>query len=363
VYDRLWSFEKIQNPDRTFELMRMLVLAMGLLLVSFADARETPAPNVTGFTEVKPGKQFSFPADHQLHPDFQTEWWYVTANLRDKQGNDYGVQFTLFAVADFAGGNKHRVYFAHATVASEQAFFFAERYAREDMATAGVQAQPWAAYIDHWRFEGTDRSPFPGTISVEEKQFGYELFTSDSPYFLQGDQGFSKKNASGSMASYYYSAPFVSVKGSIRLGSKTHAVEGQAWLDREWSTSVIRTGTLGWDWFALSLSDDSALMLYRVRSDSESEGYLYGSLMRKDGSMHILDNDDVTFQPLRKKSFNQQPYTLEWRIIIPTLEIDITTRPINDDQFLATRIPYWEGAVRVTGSHQALGYMELFGER
>src|ERR1700709_61490 len=52
-----------------------------------------------GFTSVTPGKIFSFPADHGPHPDFRIEWWYVTANLVDRSGAAFGVQWTLFRQA------------------------------------------------------------------------------------------------------------------------------------------------------------------------------------------------------------------------------------------------------------------------
>jgi len=48
------------------------------------------------FPRVTPGRDFSFPQDHNIHADFQTEWWYVTANLLGADGLTYGAQFTLF---------------------------------------------------------------------------------------------------------------------------------------------------------------------------------------------------------------------------------------------------------------------------
>ncbi|MGH6780127.1 MAG: lipocalin-like domain-containing protein, partial [Bradyrhizobium sp.] len=55
--------------------------------------------NGASYTQVTPGKKFSFPADHGPHPDFHIEWWYVTANLVDAAGVSYGAQWTLFRTA------------------------------------------------------------------------------------------------------------------------------------------------------------------------------------------------------------------------------------------------------------------------
>ena len=340
-----------------FLLIAGPVPAQDVELVEVANDENTTAT----FAKVMPGKEFRFPEDHGLHPEFQSEWWYVTANLSDAEGHQFGIQYTLFAAADIQNNSKYRIYFAHATLATEQAFFFAERYAREDMGHAGVERSPFLAYLDHWRFEGDGAAPVPGRITVMEESFGYDLMTSDSPYFLQGDKGYSQKNDTGSMASYYYSAPFVSIKGELTVAGKIHQVTGKAWLDREWSTSVIRAENLGWDWFALHLDENTALMLYRLRSHGEQ--HFYGNLMSKEGGMTSLAEQDITFTPGRSVEFNEHDYTLEWQIEIPSLNIDIVTQPINDQTYLRIRIPYWEGPVRISGSHESVGFMELFGVR
>ena len=48
---------------------------------------------------VVPGYNISFPFDHGSHPEFAVEWWYITANLTDKQNNPYALQWTLFRFA------------------------------------------------------------------------------------------------------------------------------------------------------------------------------------------------------------------------------------------------------------------------
>ncbi|MGJ0395540.1 MAG: lipocalin-like domain-containing protein [Methylocystis sp.] len=55
--------------------------------------------NAPGFALPQPGTLLVFPKDHGAHPEFRTEWWYVTANLKDADGASYGVQWTLFRFA------------------------------------------------------------------------------------------------------------------------------------------------------------------------------------------------------------------------------------------------------------------------
>ncbi|MCV5888612.1 hypothetical protein OFN71_35930, partial [Escherichia coli] len=51
------------------------------------------------FTPVEKGVALTFPADHQAHLNFRHEWWYLTANLIDEEGNPLGVQWTQFRFA------------------------------------------------------------------------------------------------------------------------------------------------------------------------------------------------------------------------------------------------------------------------
>ncbi len=329
----------------------------GLLLLLLVSSGLAAQP----FATVKPGYPFSFPRDHFLHPEFSTEWWYVTANLRDGQGNHYGIQYTLFAAADTVADKVHRIYFAHATLSTEDEFYYAERFAREDMQHAGIDRNPWRAYIDHWSFEGAGDEPLPGTIQVQQPDFGYALKASASLLFLQGENGFSRKDSAGTMASYYYSMPFIELRGTLNIEGREVEVEGHGWLDREWSSNVVRTQNLGWDWFSLQLDPSTALMLYRVRS--QSDNYLYATLMNKDGTQKILPADKVTLRGSKMKEFDNQQYAMRWEISIPDEGIDITTKPINENQYLRTRSRYWEGAVLFSGTHQGSGYIELVGRR
>jgi predicted secreted hydrolase len=43
-----------------------------------------------------PGYHYQFPRDHFSHPDYQTEWWYYTGNLRATDGHRLGFELTFF---------------------------------------------------------------------------------------------------------------------------------------------------------------------------------------------------------------------------------------------------------------------------
>ena len=48
------------------------------------------------YHQVLPGYRYQFPRDHFNHPDFRTEWWYYTGNLRSPEGRRYGFELTFF---------------------------------------------------------------------------------------------------------------------------------------------------------------------------------------------------------------------------------------------------------------------------
>ena len=65
----------------------------GVLALLAATALAAPAPE---FAVARPGYRYRFPRDHYAHPEFRTEWWYWTGNLRDASGRRFGFELTFF---------------------------------------------------------------------------------------------------------------------------------------------------------------------------------------------------------------------------------------------------------------------------
>ena len=40
-------------------------------------------------------------------------------------------------------------------------------------------------------------------------------------------------------------------QGVLKIQGTPFQVQGHSWMDREWSTSALEKGQIGWDWFAL----------------------------------------------------------------------------------------------------------------
>ena len=343
-----------------------------LLLLSGCDKAPAPEESFAGlgsaaadFAQVVPGKVFSFPEDHGPHDGFRIEWWYVTANLKDAHGNLFGVQWTLFRNALQAGPTQSgwrdsTVWLGHAAVTSATRHYAAERYARGGVGQAGAQAVPFNAWIDAWNFASRPGATSPLAdmqLTASGAQFAYDLhLTSSRPLVLQGEQGYSRKSDQG-QASYYYSQPFFSATGSVRIDGTTYQVSGPAWLDREWSSQPLAANQSGWDWFSLHLDRGEQLMLFRVRQQ-DGPGYLTGTWIDQQGHTQTLHNADIQLTPLATTDIDGRRIPTRWSLKIPGKQLDITTEAVNPNAWMNLSIPYWEGPVRFDGG---VGYLEMTG--
>ena len=55
-----------------------------------------PSAYASEWKQAVSDRVWSFPNDHGNHPEYRTEWWYFTGNIRDEAGNRYGYQLTFF---------------------------------------------------------------------------------------------------------------------------------------------------------------------------------------------------------------------------------------------------------------------------
>src|SRR5690606_12092937 len=58
------------------------------------------APSTDAWPRISPGTRLVFPRDHGAHPDYRTEWWYITGALQVQGAGQaprtLGFQITFF---------------------------------------------------------------------------------------------------------------------------------------------------------------------------------------------------------------------------------------------------------------------------
>jgi predicted secreted hydrolase len=343
------------------------MLAMGAASAAMAQGFAGMGQTVDGFATPDPAYRFGFPADHGAHPDFRIEWWYLTATLTGPDGTDYGAQWTLFrtalAAGEATGFASPQLWMGHAAVTTPQEHLFAERLGRGGVGQAGVTTTPFTAWIDDWQLSSR-ADPQSDALSAMDVTasgdgFSYALsLQAKGPIVAQGAQGYSVKSAAG-QASHYYSQPFYTVAGTITVGAEAIPVTGQAWLDREWSSQPLAADQTGWDWFSLMFDDGARLMGFRLRD--AGAGYTSATWIDADGTPTPLPPDALRVTPLRYATVAERKVPVDWRLELADKRVDVTVTALNPQAFMATTVPYWEGPIRISGSHSGRGYLEMTG--
>lgn len=351
----------------------------GLSLVETLGGADT-----VGYARANEPRDFVFPADHGPHPDFRTEWWYVTGNLSASDGREFGFQFTIFrssltptpteADSEWATNQAYMGHLALTDVQGER-YRAEERFARGVPWMAGAQLDPFRVYLDAWTLETADpdsEDTFPMRLAgdVDGARIDVRL-EAGKPRVLQGEAGLSQKGPEPGNASYYYAHTRMPASGWLVLEGDSVAVEGLGWLDREWSTSALSPGQVGWDWFALQLDDGWEMMVYQLRrEDGSADPLSDGVLIDPSGRRVPLTwGTDVEVVPTDRwaSPMDGAEYPAGWRIRVPDRGWDLAVEPALADQELRFAFRYWEGTVRVTGSGEGgapvrgRGYVELTG--
>jgi predicted secreted hydrolase len=367
-------------------------LALGAVLVTRDATRGPGRPTLTvaealgdqqsteGYARALGPREFRFPEDHGPHPEFRSEWWYWTGNLETADGRAFGYQLTMFRQAlaptqperASQWGARH-VYMAHFALSDigAQRFHAFERFSREALGLAGVQASPFRVWLRDWEVKATEGGVFPMRLSARgEDGATLELVLEEGkPPVLQGDRGLSQKGPQAGNASYYYSLTRMPSRGTVTVDGRTYEVTGTSWVDREWSTGPLGREQVGWDWFALQLSDGSELMYYQLRDrDGTVNPFSAGTFVPAQGVPVRLPRDEVRLEVLDtwKSPRGGTAYPARWRLSVPTLRLALDITPAQADQELPVSLRYWEGAVRVQGTRagqplSGRGYVELTG--
>ena len=311
---------------------------------------------------------FSFPADHGPHPDYRIEWWYLTATLTGPDGTDYGAQWTLFrsalAPGEADGWASPQLWMGHAGLTTPDTHYSAERLARGGIGQAGATPAPFVAWIDDWSMTSTAPTGADALdalrVTARGPDFAYDLsLAATGPLIFHGDGGYSVKSAEG-QASYYYSQPFYAVTGTLTLPEGAVTVTGNAWLDREWSSQPLSEDQEGWDWVSLQFSDGARMMGFTLR-EGDGGHFTSATWIEADGTTVSYPDGALRMTPLSETSVAGRQVPTEWRIELPARGLDITTAAVNPQSWMDVSVSYWEGPIRMTGTHPGRGYLEMTG--
>ena len=332
-----------------------------------------------GYSPVRPlpaDASLRFPADYGAHPDYKTEWWYVTGWLNTADGKPLGFQVTFFRSGtehDRANPSKFapkQLIIGHAAVSdpANGKLLHDQRSARQGFDIAYAKVGDADVKLDDWRMtRNTDGSY---AIRVDAANFALNLKLAPSqPVLLQGERGYSRKGPRPEQASYYYSEPQLTTTGTVTRGGKASAVTGASWLDHEWSSQILGgdSAAVGWDWIGANLDDGGALMAFQLRDKTGAKLWSHATWRDASGKITQFSPEQVGFAAQRRwrSPRTNAEYPVESRLTTGNVEWRIV--PLQDDQELDSRrstgAVYWEGAVTLSRDGKPAGhaYLELTG--
>jgi predicted secreted hydrolase len=358
-----------------------------LLLILFPRMLHNAHAAPPRLAQVQAGRTLHFPADFGAHPDYRTEWWYITGWISTPQKKPIGFQVTFFRSAtDHDNANPSQfapkqVIIGHAALSdpAHGKLLYAQKSAREGFNLAYAKVGNTDIKLDDWHLTRNQDGSYQTRVSTPDFTLTLQLTSALPPgqaLQLQGDQGFSRKGPMPEQASYYYSAPQLRVAGSLRRNSKTSAVSGHAWLDHEWSSQLLNNNASGWDWVAANLDDGGTLMAFQVRSKTGDKLWAHAVLRDASGKMTQYAPEQVRFLPQRRWRSPRTGINYPINCNIELKETPHRTNqkstmwhisPLQDDQEFDARNSvgnvYWEGAVKIMRNNKTIGqgYMELTG--
>jgi predicted secreted hydrolase len=323
------------------------------------------------YREALPGYRYQFPRDHFEHPDFRTEWWYYTGNLRTTQGERFGFELVFFRQGERRGPADNisawrvdDMYQAHLALTdiNGKRFWYRERLNRAGPGIAGASFAERRVWNGNWSatWEG-DRQIIRAV--ADDILFRLEL-TPLKPPVIHGEDGVSQKAAAPGKASYYVSFPRLEVRGQVN----GRDVRGTAWMDHEWFSHQLENAQAGWDWFSAQLDDGADVMLFQLRRrDGSIDPFSAGTYIDRQGRARHLKRGDFTLEPREywTSPKTKARYPIKWRITIPRLGVSMECAAALPGQELVAEhrggTSYWEGAVTYAGSVSGVGYLEMTG--
>ena len=361
--------------------LAVVMVAAACAAASAACLASAPAaPTLPHYAPVVPGLALRFPDDFGSHPDFRTEWWYVTGWLTTARGQSLGFQITFFRSKPAVDENNpsafaaRQLLIAHCAISdpTHAGLWHEQRIRRAGFGLAGATSGDTNVWIDRWalrrRADAADADgSYLVTVDADELSLQLSLAVTQPP-LLNGDSGFSRKGPAEASASYYYSVPHLKVAGSVRRGGgSAEQVSGEAWLDHEWSSEYLDAEAVGWDWAGINLDDGGALMIFRIRDARSATRFAGGTLRDAAGRTQIFQPSDIALTPTRRwtSPHTGVVYPVAWRLRAGPTVFEL--EPLMDDQENDARLSagtiYWEGAIRALESRRTVGrgYLELTG--
>ena len=276
------------------------------------------------FAHVTP-RPLVFPRDHGAHPEYRTEWWYLTGWL-DAPGatvarlpGDVLSRLRTTVAASASRFSPQQLVIAHAAIAdpARGALLHDERVQRAGFGLVEASTDDTDVRLDRWRFvRDAVSGGYRGTIPARSFDLCVHARSPTQPLLLQGRDGFSQKGPQPEQASHYYSSRSLQCGRRCASTARPASTPVTAGSITNGRAACSMHEAAGWDWIGMNLDDGAALTAFRDPPDGARAGR--SSRMRRcaptaDPPVRGV-GDAVRFEPLstwRSPAHRTRP--IRWR--------------------------------------------------
>ncbi len=316
-------------------------------------------------------RKLIFPNDELKH-DSIIEWWYFNGHLHDQAGNRYAFMDCLFKAKTKAVKIPlisnipiKIIYFSHAILTDLAKQNFVSTISPLSIISKDSWTRPllFVNYTNQLLISGYINSVIEqldnNRYHLKTENFDLSLVSLKSP-LLEGGNGFLEVGSGKS--TYYYSLTNLQTDGLIKIDNQWLKVSGQAWMDHQWADVSYTKDT--WTWFSIQLNNQAELVCFEY-IDGKSKTYLASISLPDNRQLHFTDFKITPLNQTWKSSKTKNIYQLSWRLEIPEQKIDLTVKPLIENQeIIFGNINYWEGPLSVEGifnGQPVAGFLELVG--
>jgi predicted secreted hydrolase len=308
--------------------------------------------------------------------------WLADAAAGALAGPAWGFQLTFFrsrtGLADAIDSRfaPRQLLFAHAALTDLRArrLVHAERIVRwngdENASRGAASLRDTQVHIGDWQLQRDGGGTYRAALGDETAGFEWRLSLGpDAAAAASGRRRHQPQGPAPGQRQPLLQPAATGRRGRAVLGRRARAaVRGRAWLDHEWSGSLMPERAVGWDWLGINLADGAALMAFRLRDAQGAPVWAGGTLRTRDGTSTTFGPGDVRFEPLQwwSSAATRARYPVRWRVACPagTYVLAALLEAQELDGRATTGTVYWEGLSELLderGDRIGLGYLEMTG--
>lgn|GEM_PF-2529756 len=305
--------------------------------------------------------------------------WRVLGHLRTPDGSHVDVAMTFFRYAERGPRGTVVVFASASSVLDEERRLLrtASRVERDGFAAASSTSK-LNVRVDDW-YVREDGAPHAGvrsfSLGMRDGSAALELhLRSDGTLAALGPSGIARTGSCARCVVDDVALPNLRARGTWIDGTRTTALTGTFWLERESGGARLGANDRGWERFTISFDDGRALLVRIVRNVDAHPSIVNGAFIAKDGRISYLDahDIDVYYPPPPNgttwRNSRGSSYPSLWGIVVRKFDLDCAVVPDiqNQEATYARGARYYQGSVDVERADPGPrdyghGYAELTG--